>query len=576
MGYTAFVAPVTAGLALALAYGLFSWMNKSGAGTYKMKEVAGRIRTGAMMFLKREYIAMAVTIAVLSAAIWVSLNLLTAALYIAGAFFSALSCFFGMRAAIKGNVRAANAAEVSGVNKALKVAFRSGAVMGLCVTGLGLLGVGTVFAVFGALTAAEIVCGFGLGASSAALLACAGGGIYTKAAVLGSDIFESYTLAMISAIILAVNIPGAVPRFGGGFDLNPVVGSLFPLLISSIGLMTSMLTIMFVRGRDNTNPASSLNTAAFVGKAIVIICSFFLSRSLFGGYNCAVAATAGIITGMALGKVTEVYTSESHRRAKMIADQQSTDPASAVVSRFRTGMASTVGFILCIALCILAADSFAGLYGISIAAVGMLSTTGMSLASGAFGHISGSAGGIAEAAQLSERARQITGILDAAGKTAAAKGRAFARGSTVLTSIALFVVYSQVAGLRTVNLLDPLVIAGLAIGAMLPFGFGAMGMKSNGKTSIKGMLTLGLIAIIVPFAVGILAGVKTLGGMLAGAITAGVLVATMLDNAGALASDMTGGLFKDNAGPFINILIKFIAIVAIVFSGIFIKTGGIL
>jgi len=551
MGYLTFIAPLAAGLALVLAYGLSAWINKSGAGAKGMKEITGRIRTGAKAFYKREYPAMAVVIALLSAAIWLLINQWTAVLYAVGALFSVFSCFFGTKVIAKGNARAANAATESGINKSLKVTFRSGAVMGLCASGYGLLGVSIVVAVFGATSAAEIECGFALGASSVSLLMCTGGGIFTRAGVYGSDIFESYVGAMTSVIVLAVLIPGAAPRFGAGFDLDSAIGSLFPLLIASFGLIASMITIMFVRGRENTSPVATLKTGIYVSSIIVVICSILLSKAFFGGYNCAIAVSAGVLAGVVIGKITESYASR------------------AADGGVKTGMDSTVWFIIFIAATVLTADAFAGVYGIAVAAIGMLSTTGMTLATGAFGHVTETAGGIDEKGALPQAARQIIDKLEIAGKTAAANGRGFATGSAVLTSIALFLVYSQVAGLRNVNLISPVVIAGLFIGAMLPFKFASMAMKSVEKTALGEMLLRCLFALAAPFTVGMLMGARALGGMLAGSVAAGALIAIMMGNT-------DSGLYKDKVGPSVNILIKFMVIVSVVFSGIFIKTGGLL
>ena len=673
-----YAVPVIGVIALAVALMLKSWIAKQDEGNARMKEISGYIREGAMAFLGREYKMVAVFAVALLLIVAIFIDVIAAVACLFGAAFSVLAGYIGMKTATDANVRTTNAASKSGMPSALKIAFRGGAVMGLCVVGLGLLGVSVVFIVcnldtgiFANITlddCATIITGFSLGASFVALFGRVGGGIYTKAADvgadlvgkveagipeddprnpaviadnvgdnvgdvagMGSDLFESYVGSIVSAITLAIAIPTVNSGLlGKEVELDPVIGSLFPLFLSAIGIIASIIAVFFVNGKTN-NPASQLNLGTYISSAIVIVASYFLSDVCFGNIGAFVAVVIGLVVGVAIGKITEYYTSGDFKPVKEIAQQCETGSATCIISGFATGLTSTVFPLLLIAIAILGAYYAFGLYGIAIAAVGMLSTTGIVIAVDAYGPISDNAGGIAEMSELPEEVREITDTLDSVGNTTAAVGKGFAVGSAALTALALFVSYSQIANLDRIDLLDPKVVAGLLIGGMLPMLFSALTMNSVGKAAnqmieevrrqfhefpgimegtqkpdyarcvdistgaaLKEMLLPGALAVICPIAVGLILGTEALGGLLAGSLVVGVLMAITMSNAGgawdnakkyietghnggkgsephkaAVVGDTVGDPFKDTSGPSLNILIKLMTVVAVVFLPLF-------
>ena len=656
-----YFAPVLGICALLFAFYLTKKVGKQDAGTDRMKEIAAFIHEGARAFLTAEYKILVVFVAVLFVLIGIGIgNWVTAVCFLVGALFSTAAGYIGMNVATKANVRTAAAAKDSGMNKALSIAFSGGAVMGMCVVGFGLFGAGVVYILT---KNPDVFSGFSLGASSIALFARVGGGIYTKAADvgadlvgkveagipeddprnpaviadnvgdnvgdvagMGADLFESYVGSLVSAITL-------------GVVYAKESGAIFPLVIAALGVLASVIGCFFVKGDENSSPHKALKYGSYSAAIVVMIGSLILSKMFFNGFKEAIAIIFGLVVGLLIGVITEIYTSGDYRFVKKIAQQSETGPATTVISGIAVGMQSTAVPIILIAIGIIGAYSFSGLYGIALAAVGMLSTTGITVAVDAYGPIADNAGGIAEMSGLPSEVRNITDKLDAVGNTTAAMGKGFAIGSAALTALALFVSYAQAVGLfeEGINLLDYKVIVGMFVGGMLPFLFSAFTMDSVSKAAykmieevrrqfktipgilegkgkpdykscvaistqaaLKEMLLPGVMAVLAPVFIGVVLGPDALGGLLGGALVTGVMLAIFMSNSGgawdnakkyiedghhggkgseahraAVVGDTVGDPFKDTSGPSINILIKLMTIVSLVFAPLFLKIGGL-
>ncbi len=657
--------PLVGGFALLFALILAMRINKKDPGNERMQEISAAIHGGAKAFLFSEYKILIFFVLALFVAIGCFISWPTALSFIIGAAFSIVAGYFGMNVATKANVRTAQAAAKGGMKAALSVAFSGGAVMGMCVVGLGLLGISGIYAVT---KDADILFGFSLGASSIALFARVGGGIYTKAADvgadlvgkveagipeddprnpaviadnvgdnvgdvagMGADLFESYAGAIISAISLGI------AAFAN--SQNPSSGPLYPLYIAAIGILASVVSTFFVRG-NKSDPHKSLKAATYVASLVVVIAALVLSYFMFGTLNYGFSIVSGIAVGTLIGTLTEMYTSDKFRAVRKIAEQSQTGSATNIISGIAVGLKSTAMpiILICVGIfvsyfCCKSDVNGTGIYGVALAAVGMLSTTGITVAVDAYGPIADNAGGIAEMSKLDKSVREITDKLDSVGNTTAAIGKGFAIGSAALTALALFFSYSEAVKLEEIgiDLLNYQVVIGLLIGGVLPFVFSAFTMDSVSKAAhemieevrrqfraipgilegtgkpdynscvaisttaaLKEMVVPGVLAVLSPLVVGCILGVSALGGLLAGSLVTGVLLAIFMSNSGgawdnakkyiesgasggkgsdahkaSVVGDTVGDPFKDTAGPSINILIKLMTIVALVFAPMF-------
>ena len=637
-------------VSLLMAFGLYRKNASIKVEDARMREIAGYIHEGAMAYLKRQYIVMAIFAAVMTVVLLVVLNWQTAVCFVIGALFSVFAGFSGMMSATRANVRTAQKAK-EGMPAALNVAFSGGAVLGLCVVGLGALGLAVLYLIFDGNN--DILTGFSLGASSIALFARVGGGIYTKAADvgadlvgkveagipeddprnpavigdnvgdnvgdvagMGADLFESYVGAALSALLLAA---------GNAARIN------LTFMLIAVGILASIIGVIVVKTVKKGDPHKILSTGTYLASAILLVAAFFLCMNMEGGMKLFAAIASGIISGVAIGFITEVYTSGDYKSVKYIAEQSETGAATTILSGFSVGLKSTAFPILLIVAAVVLSSVLAGLYGVALAAIGMLATVGITISVDAYGPVADNAGGIAEMSGMPHSIREITDSLDAVGNTTAAIGKGFSIGSAALTALALFNSYAQAINLGTINVLDAKVIAGIFIGAMLVFLFCALTTESVSRAAQKmieevrrqfreipgimegqatpdyarcvdistsaalhEMIMPGVIAIVAPIACGLLLGAEALAGLLVGCTVAGVPMAIMMSNSGgawdnakkyiesgthggkgsdahkaAVTGDTVGDPFKDTSGPALNILIKLMSIVALVFVPLF-------
>ena len=652
-----FLAPLSG--AIGILFGFFLWfrVSKVNPGNKRMREIAAAIHEGAMAFLNREYRTLAVFAVVLFFVLGFLINFNTALCFLAGAIFSGAAGYAGIKIATIANVRTASSAR-KGIGEALHIAFSSGSVMGMMVAGIGLLGLSILYLIF---RDPAIINGYALGASSIALFARVGGGIYTKAADVGADLVGKVEAGIPeddprNAGVIADNVGDNVGDVAGmGADLfesyassiiaTMTVGYLLfqvdrnigwvvlPLLVSSVGIIASIIGFFFVRTKEGVRLGAALERSTLVSATIVIIASYFLSTALLGQIGPFLAIIAGLLAGVIIGKLTDYYTSYHFKPVQELARSSQTGYATTIINGIALGMGSTTLPIITIVVAIIIAYLASDIYGIAIAAVGMLSTVANTVSVDAYGPVADNAGGIAEMAKLEPHVREITDELDAVGNTTAAIGKGFAIGSAALTALALFTAYTQAAQIDVIDITQANVIVGIFIGGIIIFFTTSHTLNAVGRaafdlieeirrqfheipgllegkakpeytrcvdistsTALKEMIVPGLVAIIVPIIVGMipLLGKEALGGLLAGALVTGVLMAIFMANSGgawdnakkwietghfggkgsdthkaAVVGDTVGDPFKDAAGPAINILIKLMSIVALIFAPLF-------